>query len=416
MVNSTWNEMTLGNFVTLQRGHDLPASQQRPGKIPVMGSAGQNGFHDIAKARGPGVVIGRSGVGSMGVVSYSPVDFWPHNTVLYVTDFKGNDERFTYYFLSQLDLRRYNSGSAQASLNRNYIYPIAIRVPQPSVQKRIADILGTLDDKIELNRRMNESLEAMPLRLFESWFIDFDPIHDKAAFRREHPKLSNAELSRRALPNMASEIAELVPDSFEDSTLGPIPNGWRAGAVTDLALLDKSSVNPSVFPDEVFDHYSIPAFDDNKAAVKETGDQIKSNKFVVTADSVLLTKLNPRIPRVWLPFPSDARRSLCSTEFLVLKPKPEVPREFLFSLVSSRSFFEVYETMVTGTSGSHQRIRPEHLLKMSVVIPPEPLCRCFAEAVCSQFAHSKSLRIESRNLAITRDRLLPKLLSGELLT
>jgi type I restriction enzyme S subunit len=139
---------------------------------------------------------------------------------------------------------------------------LQITVPPIDRQERISDILGTLDDKIDLNRRMNETLETMARRLFKSWFIDFDPVHAKATLRREHPKLSNADLSRRALPNMAPEIAELFPDSFDDSTLGPIPKGWNAGTIDDLAVLDKSSVTPSAFPDEVFDHYSIPAFDD----------------------------------------------------------------------------------------------------------------------------------------------------------
>jgi type I restriction enzyme S subunit len=379
-----------------------------------MGSAGPNGFHDIAKAKGPGVVIGRSGVGSMGVVSYTQQDFWPHNTVLYVTDFKGNDERFVYYFLSRLDLRRYNSGSAQASLNRNYIYPIPIRIPSRSFQQRIADILGTLDDKIELNRQMNETLEAMARRLFKSWFVDFDPVHVKAALRREHPRLSNADLSRRALPNMAPEIAELFPDGFVESMLGRIPRGWNVGTIGDLALLTKSSVTPSNFPDEFFDHYSIPAFDDGMMPPTEPGNQIMSNKFVVTPDCVLLTKLNPRIPRVWLPFPTDSRRSICSTEFLVLLPAVGVPREFLFSLVSSRTFFEIYETMVTGTSGSHQRIRPEHLLKMETVIPQVEEREAFAEIAARQFTQAHALRLESHSLRMTRDSLLPKLLSGEL--
>jgi len=112
----------------------------------------------------------------MGVVTYCATDYWPHNTVLYVTDFLGNDERFTYYFLRHLNLRRFDSGSVQASLNRNYIYPIRVCVPSPIEQRAIAHILGMLDDKIELNRRMNETLEAMARALFKSWFVDFDPV------------------------------------------------------------------------------------------------------------------------------------------------------------------------------------------------------------------------------------------------
>src|SRR6266480_2457829 len=129
-----WRDMTLGDFVALQRGHDLTESQRRIGSVPVMGSAGQNGYHDTALAKGPGIVIGRSGA-SFGQVHYSATDFWPHNTALYVTDFKGNDERFAFYFLKAINFDRYNSGSAQASLNRNFIYPIPIRLasrPSPS--------------------------------------------------------------------------------------------------------------------------------------------------------------------------------------------------------------------------------------------------------------------------------------------
>lgn len=145
---SEWRETTLGNFVSLQRGHDLTEPERKPGNVPVMGSAGMNGYHDTAKAKGPGVTVGRSGA-SFGQVNYCPVDYWPHNTALYVTNFHGNDTRFTYYFLKSIDFSRYNSGSAQASLNRNFIYPIPVRVPKPNEQRAIASVLGALDDKIK---------------------------------------------------------------------------------------------------------------------------------------------------------------------------------------------------------------------------------------------------------------------------
>jgi len=107
-----WRVMRLGDFVTLQRGHDLPEPHRRPGTVPVMGSFGITGYHDTAKAKGRGVIVGRSGA-SFGVISYSPVDYWPLNTALYVSDFHGNDERFAYYLLKTIDFTRYNSGSAQ---------------------------------------------------------------------------------------------------------------------------------------------------------------------------------------------------------------------------------------------------------------------------------------------------------------
>ncbi|MFZ1828068.1 MAG: restriction endonuclease subunit S [Candidatus Competibacteraceae bacterium] len=181
-----WRDITLGDFVALQRGHDLTEPERRLGRVPVMGSAGQNGFHDTALAKGPGIVIGRSGA-SFGQVHFSKEDFWPHNTSLYVTDFKGNDPLFAFYFLKALDFDRFNSGSAQPSLNRNFIYPIPIRVPKPAEQKAIAAVLGALDDKIELNRRMNATLEAMARALFQSWFVDFDPVRAKLDGRPPPP-------------------------------------------------------------------------------------------------------------------------------------------------------------------------------------------------------------------------------------
>ena len=169
-----WRDTSLGDVIRLQRGHDLPDKDRTPGLVPVMGSFGVTGWHNEARAQGPGVTIGRSGA-AIGVISFIREDYWPLNTCLYVTDFQGNDPRFCYYWLSTLDLANYNSGSAQPSLNRNYIYGMPVRVPEPAEQRAIAHILGRLDDRIELNRRMNETLEPMARALFQSWFVDFDP-------------------------------------------------------------------------------------------------------------------------------------------------------------------------------------------------------------------------------------------------
>ncbi len=234
MEGKGWQSTRLGNFVTLQRGHDLPDPERRPSKVPILGSFGITGYHDTAKAKGPGVTVGRSGA-SFGVVSYSPVDYWPLNTALYVIDFHGNDERFAYYLLKSLDFTRYNSGSAQPSLNRNYIHPIPVEVPPLPEQRAIAHILGMLDDKIELNRRMNEMLEAMARVIFKSWFVDFDPVRAKAEGRQP--------------PGMDAETATLFPDPFEDSSLGEITRGWRVRRVGEFASLSREGLNPSEQPE-----------------------------------------------------------------------------------------------------------------------------------------------------------------------
>lgn len=223
-MQSEWRDCTLGGFVRLQRGHDLTASEQQPGAVPVMGSAGPNGTHSEARAKGPGVAIGRSGA-SIGRVHFSGVDYWPHNTCLYVTDFLGNNPRFAYYLLKTLDLAGYNSGSAQPSLNRNYIYRMKMRVPQRDEQDRIVAVLQAIDHRIDLLRQTNATLESIAQALFKSWFIDFDPVRAKTEGRMPE--------------GMDAATAALFPAEFEESALGLIPKGWRIGTVEDLFVLQR---------------------------------------------------------------------------------------------------------------------------------------------------------------------------------
>jgi len=176
-----WRITTLGEFLTLQRGFDLPMANREEGPYPVIASSGPVGMHKEAMVKGPGVVIGRSG--SLGGGQYIQEDFWPLNTTLWVKNFKGNHTRFCYYFLKSMDLGRYNAGSGVPTLNRNHIHPLPVCVPTVNEQQAIACILGALDDKIELNRRMNRTLEEMARAIFKSWFVDFDPVHWNSARR-----------------------------------------------------------------------------------------------------------------------------------------------------------------------------------------------------------------------------------------
>lgn len=170
-----WRQVSFGDAISIQRGHDLPEQARYPGDIPVVGSAGINGSHNKFLARGPGVVIGRSGA-SAGAVTFVKKDFWPHNTALYVTDFRGNNPRFIFYLLKTLGLSSHAGGSAQPSLNRNHLATLQLKLPLRCEQDVIAELLGALDDKIELNCRVVETLEAMAQALFKSWFVDFDPV------------------------------------------------------------------------------------------------------------------------------------------------------------------------------------------------------------------------------------------------
>jgi type I restriction enzyme S subunit len=156
----TWRSTTLGELIFLRRGHDLTWRERRTGHVPVMGSAGQNGFHDQALTPGPGVVLGRSGA-SFGQAHYCEANFWPHNTALYVTDFRGNEPRFIYYLLDSIDFSRHNSGGAQQSLNRNFIASIALSVPLPTEQALIVKVLDDASDLISTIERSVAKKQAI---------------------------------------------------------------------------------------------------------------------------------------------------------------------------------------------------------------------------------------------------------------
>ena len=173
-----WKIVTLGEFAPFTYGKGLPVGKRNPlGTIPVFGSNGIVGYHDSSLTEGPTIIIGRKG--TVGAVHYSPIPCWPIDTTFFIT---GNDSaltRFKYYALSVLGLEHMNSDSAVPGLNRSDAHARTLLLPEESEQRAIAHILGTLDDKIELNRRMNETLEEMARALFKSWFVDFDPVRAK---------------------------------------------------------------------------------------------------------------------------------------------------------------------------------------------------------------------------------------------
>jgi type I restriction enzyme S subunit len=320
-------------------------------------------------------------------------------------DPKKCDSRFLLYSILSDTVQheiKVNEGTGSTVSNLRIPLLEALPIPHPPLaeQKAIAAVLGALDDKIELNRRMNATLEAMARALFQSWFVDFDPVR--------------AKLDGRQPVGLDPAVAALFSGSLQVSEAGHIPNDWTVGRVADIADFSRSSISPGSFPKETFDHYSLPAFDEGRTPKAELGRAIMSNKLVVTRDSVLLSKLNPHIPRIWLPDLHAARRSVCSTEFIVATPRLGYSREFLFSLFTCSAFSSAYCTLVTGTTGSHQRIRPESVLDMKIVIPPPPLVSAFTVLAKLMFNQLNCNINQSRTLSILRDTLLPKLLSGEM--
>ncbi|NLX26580.1 MAG: GIY-YIG nuclease family protein [Lentisphaerae bacterium] len=162
----------LGDILNLKRGYDLPASKRKIGIYPVLSSGGVSGYHNESKASGPGVVIGR--YGTLGEVYFVDGKYWPHNTALYVTDFKRNDPKYVYYLLKCLGNLQTADKSTVPGVNRNDLHERGVPYIGPEFQNKIAAVLSALDAKIELNNRINAELEAMAKTLYDYWFVQFD--------------------------------------------------------------------------------------------------------------------------------------------------------------------------------------------------------------------------------------------------
>lgn len=363
-------------------------------------------FHGrIYKSRlGPGdVVIVRTG--DPGTATVIPDSFSDANCadLVIVRPSKRLNPHFLAYYVNAVahhQVAAHIVGAVQQHFNVGSAKQLTLILPPRSEQDAIVEVLRAHDRKIELNRRMNRTLDGLAAALFRSWFVDFDPVVAKA--------------EGRYAAHLRTELAALFPDSFHNSSFGPIPQRWRVGTVDELASLTRGCINPGEFSLETFDHYSIPAFDEGCFPRQELGGNIKSNKFPVPPNCVMVSKLNPDTPRIWLADVTGERRAICSTEFLVSTPKPPATREFLFSLYSSEAFTASFATLVTGTSNSHQRVKPDGLLTMECVIPDVPLIAEFTKLVNPWFRQITHNIRESRTLAALRDTLLPKLLSGEL--
>ena len=388
-----WINTTLGSVLTLQRGFDLPETDRRPGSYLVIASTGVVGTHEEAKVLGPGVVIGRSG--SLGGGQFIQSDFWPLNTTLWVKDFKGNDVRFCYYLLKSLDLANFNAGSGVPTLNRNHIHPLHVYVPSDVAEQRaIAHILGTLDDKIELNLRMSQTLEEMARAIFKSWFVDFDPVRAKAAVRREHPDWTNAQVSRAACPNLKPEIAKLFPDRFVDSELGEIPEGWRVGALGNVADVNwgDTNVTKKSYVEHGFLAYSakgpdgfLPYYDYDRTGV-------------------VLSAIGANSGFTWL---AQGKWSCIKNTIRFWCTDESLSTEYLFYATLGKHHWPL--------RGSAQPfVSQEDARNVLILKPSENLGNEFGNMVRPLLEKSNLISVENVTLAALRDALLPKLISGEI--
>ena len=361
------------------------------------------GFESAGKSAtlfAPGTLaISKSGtIGRIGILK----DYMCGNrAVINIKPHDSCDTRFIFYTLlfNRKKIELLAEGSVQKNLYVSALGRLQIRLPSLCEQRNIGAVLGALDNRIAHLRETNATLEAIAQRMFKSWFVDFDPVR--------------AKQDGRVPDGLDEETAALFPSSFDESSLGFVPSGWRVGSVSSFAKQKKGSVSPLDSPETLFEHYSLPAFDSEQAPVMEAGSEIKSNKTPLPLEPVLLSKLNPHIPRVWLPG-KPGNNAVCSTEFLAFGPCDGGSKEFIYCFFSSPSFLQRLCQVVTGTSNSHQRVKPDQVSTFPCVVPPLAILEGFTAAVRPIFARVNQNRAHAQTLAAVRDALLPRLISGQL--
>ena len=291
------------------------------------------------------------------------------------------------------------TGSTVSNLRIPVLKSLSIPKPERGIQDDVAATLGAIDDRIDNLRQTNTTLEAIAQALFKSWFVDFDPVRAKTEGREPE--------------GMDPATAALFPSEFEDSELDPLPKGWRRVSFGDVATLSKGSVNPMTTPEQEFQYYSLPAFDAGQLPLIELGETIKSNKTPVPSNAVLVSKLNPHIPRIWF-VGETGLHAICSTEFLVWTPKPGIGNAFIYTLAASSAFNSAMRQLVTGTSNSHQRVKPAQLAEVRVATISNATLARFDAIVSPLLRQVVHNRRRAAALAETRDTLLPRLISGKL--
>lgn len=367
----------------------------------------------------------------MGIVSYSESDFWPLNTCLYVTDFKGNDERYIYYMLQQIDFEQFNSGSAQKSLNRNSVYPYDVTATTDvNEQKRISRLLANFEKKISINRQINQTLEQMALALFKSWFVDFDPVVDNAldtGFFEQDLDLPN-ELLRRAEARKAvraqagfkplpAATRQLFPATFEpcdEPSLGLggwVPKEWDIHAISDIAFINKDSLTKKNAPKKIKYVDLSNAKDGIILGIQEYSFEeapSRARRVLKKRDTIfgMVRPANRSFAYV------DRDGLTGSTGFVVISAKNKNTSSFIYQKLTSDGVVEDLIRIADGAA--YPAIKPDDISELMTVVPNKYILDLFEKTIDGyreRVAHNLN---NNEQLANLRDTLLPKLISGEL--
>lgn len=357
---SNWQKVKLGDFISLQRGYDLTKEQIIQGPYPVVSSTSIMGYHNTFKVEAPGVIIGRSG--TLGEVQYVKTNFWPHNTSLFVKDFKGNEPLFVYYFLRNLGTDSAGGGAAIPTLNRNHLYVLDITKPSLPTQKKIATILYHYDSLIANYQRQIKLLEEAAQRLYKEWFVDLRfPGHEN------------------------TKIVDGVPD------------GWEKKALSEVSNLKAGGDKPDIVSEERTSDCNIPIYSNGTSNEGLYGyTQVPE----ITEQSVTIS----------------ARGSVGYT---VLRRKPYLPIVRLISVIPGNIYvgylyFFLKNTSFDSNGAAQQQITIPMIRNKEITIPCDCIIKSFKQIVEPQFAQIDILKEQIRLLTEARDRLLPKLMGGEI--
>ncbi len=371
----SWKACRLGDVMTLKRGHDLPEQSRQEGDVPVVSSSGITGRHKEAKATAPGVVTGR--YGTIGEVYFLQEDFWPLNTALYVIDFKGNDPRFTSYFLRNV-LKGYQSEKAAIpGVDRNVLHEIKVRLPSLPEQLRITEILSAYDDLIDNNRRRMALLEDSARQLYREWFVRLRfPGH-------EHTPIVDG-----------------------------VPQGW-----SKLPASEALEINPKIKLSDADEHWfvemaSLPT--DSMVIEGAYWRDGRSGPKFQNGDT-LFARITPCLENGktgFVDFMEDGEVGRGSTEFIVLRSQHVTP-EFVYCLSRTYEFRGNAIKSMIGSSG-RQRVQESCFEKFMVNVPPNALLRLFSDFAGPAFQEIKNLATQNQKLRQARDLLLPRLMNGEL--
>ncbi len=350
-------------------------------------------------------------------------------------------------------IRTWATTTVQATFNLRDLAKLPIPIPPTKTREAIAQILGSLDDKIEMNRRMNATLEAMARALFQSWFVDFDPVRRNMNLtrsrgergeensnskplrvsapprdsKRKLPTIGNSaaanfqSLEASARTNLQSldktapasfqslELDALFPAAFQDSALGHIPKDWTAGTLGDIG----TNARRGVQPEEIAANTPYIALEHMPRRCIALGDwddsaDVASGKSAFKKGEILFGKLRPYFHKVGVA-PFDG---VCSTDILVLAPRTSEWFGLLLGHASSDELIQFTDLASTGTK--MPRTNWSDISSFKVALPPLPVAAAFTHLIRPMVESMTARLFESRTLATLRDTLLPRLLSGEL--